>query len=117
MFFSIAFVFDFQYVLKVTGVTIVHRPAAVSQPTLKSVMESPVPVIVLRVGLEVPVMLILMNVITQRYTSVRTTQSVRTPMDHSTVSVIQATLKLEMPLVKVLVLCFLIFLYFFLIFL
>ena len=113
LFFSIAFVFDFQYVLKVTGVTIVHRPAAVSQPTLERVTVSLVTVIVSMVGLEVPVMLILMNVIKQQYTSVRTTQSVITPMDHSTVSVIQATLKLEMPLVKVLVLCFLIFLYFF----
>ena len=89
--------------------TIVHRPAAVSQPTLKRVMESPVPVIVSMVGLAVPVMLILMNVITQRYTSVRTTQSVRTPMDHSTVSAIGATLRLEMPLVKVLVLFLVIF--------
>ena len=81
-----------------------------SQPTLKHVIESPVPVVALMVGLEVPVMLILMNVIVPPYTSVRTTQSVRTPMDHFTVSVIRATLKLEMPLVKVLVLCLLIFL-------
>ena len=81
--------------------TIVQRPAAVSQPTLKRVTESLVPVIVWMVGLAVPVMEISMNVIVPPYTSVPITQSVRTPMDHSTVSVIRVTLKLEMPLVKV----------------
>ena len=81
--------------------TIVHRPAAVSQPTPEHVTESPVPVIVWVVGLAVPAMKISMNVIVRPYTSVLTIQSVRTPMDHSTVSVIRATLRLEMPLVKV----------------
>ena len=81
--------------------TIVHRPAAVLQPTPERVTESPVPVIVSMVGLAVPAIKTSMNVIMPPYTSVPTTQSVRTPMDHSTVSVIRATLRLEMPLVKV----------------
>ena len=107
MFFTVFLVlicfcfFYFQYVLKVTGVTIVHRPAAVLQLTPERVMESPVPVIVSMVGLAVPAIETSMNVIMPPYTSVPTTQSVRTPMDHSTVSVIWATLRLEMPLVKV----------------
>ena len=38
--------FLFQFVQKVTGVTIVHRPAAVTQPTPGHVIEYLVPVIV-----------------------------------------------------------------------
>ena len=104
-----AFVINFQYVLKVNGVTIVLGPVAVSQPTPERVMESLVPVIVSMVGLAVTVMLISMNVVTLPFTSVRTTQSVRTPMDHSTANVIVATLRQKMPLVKVFVLLLLIF--------
>ena len=104
-----AFVIYFQYVLKVTGVTIVLGPVAVSQPTPERVMESLVPVIVSMVGLAVTVMLISMNVVTLPFTSVWTTQSVRTPMDRSTANVIAATLRQKMPLVKVFVLLLLIF--------
>ena len=81
--------------------TIVHRPAAVSQLIPEGVTESLVPVIVSTVGLAVIATLILMNVLTLPFTSVQKTQSVRTPMDLTTVSVIGATLKLKMQRAKV----------------
>ena len=83
--------------------TIVHRPAAVSQPTPGHVTEPLVPVIVLRVGLVISVSFILMNVVPS--TSVQTTQRVSTPTDRSTVSVIGATsIGLKFTLVKVFIL-------------